>query len=352
MVAFRENDILILFGAGVSVDAGIPHSNQMIRELERKLEKKPKLRQLYDYVKSSIYFSNGTKGRFGEDVNYNIETLVNSLEELARRDEHPLFPFVGAWHPVLSQLAGPGFENVQKLRALILELLRKKWVSNPNYEEVEYFENLVDLQQSYGYPLKVFTLNYDLCVERAWKKRTGNYPERGFEERVWTWTNYDRVEDSAQSMYLYKLHGSTDWKREDGDLRYLDDPTRIEDSDAEIIFGSAYKLQYVDPFLFFAYEFRRWTLEAKLIVCVGYGFGDEHINGILGQALRKTDRRVLVAIGPVTDDEDERKRISSELGSELDGQIEIENAGAKEFFEKKLTLEFFGSKLPQDDDPF
>ena len=48
------------------------------------------------------------------------------------------------------------------------------------------------------------------------------------------------------------------------------------------------KLQYVDPFLFLANEFRKWTLESKLIISIGYGFGDEHINGILGQALKKS----------------------------------------------------------------
>jgi len=32
-----------------------------------------------------------------------------------------------------------------------------------------------------------------------------------------------------------------------------------------IILGAMYKLQYVDPFLFLAYEFRKWMLESRLI---------------------------------------------------------------------------------------
>jgi hypothetical protein len=38
--------------------------------------------------------------------------------------------------------------------------------------------------------------------------------------------------------------------------------------------------------LFLVYQLRRLSLEAKLILVVGYGFADEHINGILQQALR------------------------------------------------------------------
>ena len=59
-------------------------------------------------------------------------------------------------------------------------------------------------------------------------------------------------------------------------------------------------MQYVDPFLFLAYELRRWTLDsARLIISVGYGFNDDHINGILEQSLRQNPSRKLLAIvGP------------------------------------------------------
>ena len=79
---------------------------------------------------------------------------------------------------------------------------------------------------------------------------------------------------------------------DDGKVTYSDSPTTIDDDDTALIFGTSYKLQYVDPFLFLAYELRRWSLDAaRLIVCVGYGFNDDHINGILQQSLRQNRQR-------------------------------------------------------------
>jgi hypothetical protein len=71
-----------------------------------------------------------------------------------------------------------------------------------------------------------------------------------------------------------------------GKLTFSDSTSKIKVDDGQIIFGPKYKLQYVDPFLFLVYQLRRLSLEAKLILVVGYGFADEHINGILWQALR------------------------------------------------------------------
>ena len=80
-------------------------------------------------------------------------------------------------------------------------------------------------------------------------------------------------------------------------MSYSDSPTKIEDDRVALIFGTSNKLQYVDPFLFLAYQLRRWTIEAaRLVVTIGYGFMDDHINEILGQALRQ-DRKEAVTGG-------------------------------------------------------
>jgi hypothetical protein len=40
------------------------------------------------------------------------------------------------------------------------------------------------------------------------------------------------------------------------------------------------------------------SLEAKIILAIGYSFRDEHINGIITQALRHDRSRVLLAVSP------------------------------------------------------
>lgn len=73
---------------------------------------------------------------------------------------------------------------------------------------------------------------------------------------------------------------------------------QIESVDAdkmEIIFGREFKLEAADPYLFFAYKFRDLSLITRLIVTLGYGFGDGHINKMLTQSLRNdAERRLLV----------------------------------------------------------
>ena len=98
---------------------------------------------------------------------------------------------------------------------------------------------------------------------------------------------FDDAREDSPDLYLYKLHGSVDWSYDNGgNLIYHESSSQIEPENLAIIFGTTYKLQYIDPFLFFAYEFRKWTLDdGKLIVVIGYSFADEHINGILTQSL-------------------------------------------------------------------
>jgi hypothetical protein len=98
-------------------------------------------------------------------------------------------------------------------------------------------------------------------------------------------------------IILYKLHGSIDWTRDEaGNLVKTDNKgARTAGKDLPLIFGTDRKLEAADPFLFYAYEFRRCTLEAKVILAIGYGFGDDHINKMLRQAI-KTEPAMKLAV--------------------------------------------------------
>lgn len=298
-VTFKKDEVLVLLGAGASVDAGIPHSAEMVSQIEVALEREwQPYRELYNYIRSAIFYADGIRGTYAKDVSYNIERLVMSLDELARREEHPLYPFVGAWNPRLLQVAGAHFENVASLKTKILEKLRLEWIELSNYDKASYFEGLVRFQRELNYPLRVFTLNYDLCVEKAYQAAYGEFPERGFGkgDRLWSHELLEDANPAEKYLYLYKLHGSIDWMLDPDSSRltFSDSTAKIKPDDGQIIFGITYKLQYVDPFLFLMYQLRRLSLEAKLLLVVGYGFGDEHINGILRQALRgSTDKRLI-----------------------------------------------------------
>lgn len=93
----RSKDIIFLLGAGASAEADIPVSGEMINRVEQSLQAGGTEEGLYNHIKSAIHFSAGLKGRFGNAVPFNIETLVNTLYELERNEEHPLYPFIAAW---------------------------------------------------------------------------------------------------------------------------------------------------------------------------------------------------------------------------------------------------------------
>lgn len=369
---FKKDEVVLLLGAGASVDAGIPHTKSMVENIERSVKETGDWQEfgaLYNYVRSAIYYSDGIRGRFNDDAAYNIERLVEALDELLRREQHTLYPFIGAWNPRLLQVAGPELERVDTLREKIVERLRREWIEIQNYDKAKYYEGLFKFQQELNHPLRVFSLNYDLCVERTSQAIAGELPERGFdEERLWKWQLFEESEGRTRRVLLYKLHGSIDWQYDGGNgrLTFSDSTSKIRPEEAALIFGTSYKLQYVDPFLFLVYEFRRWTLDARLLVSVGYGFGDEHVNGILGQALRGREDKRLVVVAPVpkrvgaTEEEqkkaiDERRQwIASRL--QFDGKqssvLVVIDQTAKQFFESGLNLSAMSSFFPKEASEF
>jgi hypothetical protein len=357
----RSRDIIFLLGAGASAEAGIPVSGQMIHLVEKSLNTHAE-RDLYNHVKSAIHFSSGLKGRFGDAVPFNIETLVNTLYELERNEEHPLYPFIASWNSRFVALAGANFGEVRKFRQQILAAL-KKWMCPEDAAKGNYYRGLIKLQRDLNYPLHVFSLNYDLCVERL--NQTDFRVETGFADygpdHPWDWERFVDMETSnnvAPQLVLYKLHGSINWKR--NPAKELFSVEQIESVDAdkmEVIFGREFKLEAADPYLFFAYKFRDLSLETRLIVTLGYGFGDGHINKMLAQSLRNEPERRLLVIQRCLDSECPSKREEVIGALELDttqrDQVLVHPGSAKEFLQTQNLAELLVSKIPASKDvPF
>jgi len=347
MLNFRDKDIILLLGAGASADAGIPTASGMVSNIEQMIQTELKWKEykgVFDYIKSSIRYADGIKGAFNE--NLNIERLVNTLSELEKKEEHTIYPFIANWNMKLLELAGPKFKEITRFKRLIIDQL-KDWVTMDDYNKGKYYGGVERFQKEYNFSLRAFTLNYDLCLEK-------NCPdvriERGFDKtsRMWDWRRFEANENEPDGIFLYKLHGSIDWKRDNsGNLTFSDDVKRADTPD--LIFGTNYKLQYVDPYLFFVYELRKYSLEAKLIVTIGYGFGDEHINGIIGQAAKSNDGLRLVCVGKGLN----REMVKGALkisGDQADGDNRIETVekAAREYLQEGLTIEKVSAFFPEE----
>ena len=350
---FKHDELVVLLGAGASVEAGIPDSNEMVRRVERATtegEWKDYL-ELYRYLRSSVFYADGLEGITGSSVPFNIERLVNVLDELRKKERHTLYPFVGAWNPKLQDVAGARFERVHELRERIVSVLRGQWVALAESEAADYYRGLLRFQEEFGHALRVFSLNYDLCVEKSCGQNT---VQRGFTGRVWDWRLFDEAPNEETRIFLHKLHGSLDWSiAEDGTVSYSDSPSKIPDERVALIFGTSYKLQYVDPFLFLAYQLRRWTLEAaRLVVAIGYGFMDDHINGILGQALRQNNTRRLLAVvapQPANQVPETIEFITNQLGVQPE-QVQVNACGARYFLDEQLSVNELAGLFPEEED--
>jgi hypothetical protein len=363
----NNGEIIIFLGAGASFDAGVPISSQMINNLEelikddRKDDGFSKYKNLYYCIKSGIQYGFGMSGKKKSD-GINIEILVNTMDELIKSYDHPIYPFVGAWIPRLAELAGEEFKNIKNFRNLIMRQLGK-WMDIPHSELCDYYCGLIKFQKELEHVLQIFTLNYDLAVEKQCDKHEVEY-NRGFDKHIWGYRNFDKNDESSPSINLYKLHGSIDWESNENNV---EEKEGIINKHA-IIFGTSYKLQYLDPFLFLVYEFRRQTLESatKIINCIGYSFNDEHINGILSQALKNDKTKNIVSIQPLAKEdaydgneakitkilENEKDRIRLKLELEDSDNIFVVNKGAKDFLENDISVDFYKQYSDNQDKPY
>ena len=202
--------------------------------------------------------------------------------------------------------------------------------------------------------MRIFSLNYDVIFERI----IGSFfnVELGFSphDKKWKYSNFENDGTRDIDFYLYKLHGSIDWKKHGNDIIRCDNPTK----DSEIIFGTDSKLKSIDPYLFYVFEFRKWSLDiaCKIIITIGYSFSDEYVNSLIAQALKQTENRKLLVITPYFEKSEVQIKIEliEKLGScSIENQIITHDCCAKNFLEDKLKIEFINKYLPIDEDsPF
>ena len=349
MGLIKADSVIFLIGAGCSADARIKTSGQMIDEIEMLIKTddswKP-YRSLYFYVKSAILYADGIQENF--DNNINIERLVGVLRDLKKKEKNPIYPFIGSWNEKLIELGGAGFSNIDSFDKLLsAKIVDFVTLQNDTATRVAYYKKFYDFQTSIQFAIRVFSLNYDQCLEKA--KPIGYELECGFgEDNEWQSERFSNLDQIRAGIFLYKLHGSIDWVRETdtGILKRYDSPQK----NADLIFGTDAKLQSVDPFLFNVYELRNYSLLCKMIVVIGYSFNDSHINGLLGQALRAAERKLLVV--DTNDDYTDEILKKLSLDDVFRSRIIFKRMTAGQFLNNELIKDKMEALVPDEDAVF
>ncbi len=337
----RSGDIIFLLGAGASADLEIPTLKKMEEKIEDLLQNDDEWKKyypLYHLIKASYNYSYEIQGK---KPNFNLEILLNILQELLKKEEHPIYPFIGSWVVKFDEVVKNDFSIVRDFEKQIRKKLYS-WIKidNERRQKLDYLKKFSEIKKDYiQFPLHIFTLNYDLGIELANKEVK---IERGFqieENGLWNYRRFLELNpDEEPDIYLYKLHGSIDWERDEKTQKMT--YSNGESENPALIFGTQYKMQYIDPFLFLFSEFRKKVFDSKLIISIGYGFYDEHINGVIADALRdeKNKKTVLsVSLNLKTEDILKRPNISDDIINQF--KI-VGDKTTKIFLETDLTKDY------------
>ena len=189
---FRDNDIIFLLGAGASADAGIPVSSQMVLDIEKEIKTGnwQKYKDLYYLIKSGVQYSAGLSGK---TINFNIETLLFVLEELIQKENHLLYPFIGSWNVKFNEVIKDNFDLIEEFQNEIKRKLQR-WVTPRDYRKADYFKYFKQLKNELTFPLRIFTLNYDRCIEENSNRPNFEFPLKGVLRKK-KQTDYGTIDD-------------------------------------------------------------------------------------------------------------------------------------------------------------
>ena len=295
----KRKGIVFLLGAGASAEAGIPVSAEMLNRLRS--ARHPHAALLAELEKFR---------RFSD-----IEDLLLTLHALARPDDSELSPFVKGWRIPVKD--ADYRSSVMQLHDYVRRRLYG-WLKPRR--DCSYLAKLYQFGSS-GRPssnrrhsVDVFSLNYDLAVEKACESlsipiRTG-YESEGdpFNDPV---LDFDKWDFDNAGVCLYKLHGSLNWgvpktrKLETPDFstvlavqrsifdyrpfsfvnyRRLPRGRHGFHLDAfsgpmkGMIFGTKDKAMFYPPFITLQEAFNEALRRASALVVLGYGWHDPDIN--------------------------------------------------------------------------
>lgn len=315
-----SKNLTFLFGAGCSSlidrdkrELGIPTMAPMAQNLLKPADSKPpQKRMLTPEIKKVLLEKLGIRVE-DEEYAWNLERLMEVLFG---------FQFV------LSRTHNPELSEAKEAVDFAIQAV-KKYVFTTCYEgqRQEGSENVLKLYQTFYRKLSqrsrslprptVATTNYDLFNEIA-MDRTGvpyingflGSIEKQFNPASFRYTLAQRTDLSSSRwtsldslVYFLKLHGSLNWYAVDNGIfpvaeRPISEST---DSEAMLIYPTPAKqnASFAAPYSDIFREFQsRVVREQSALVTVGYGFGDEHVNNIIYQALTIPTFRLVIFTSP------------------------------------------------------
>ena len=274
-LATRSRHVCLLLGAGVGRSCGLPDVEGLQRTISEALDGENRAllaRQLH---------TNNLEGALSRIRR--IATLVSGEDTVD----------------------GLSAERAEELdKTICQEIVRALRIDTDDIDPVICLSAWA-ARSNYHLPLELFTVNYDLLLERALEQMRVPYFD-GFVGTLNAGFHTDLVESlpgvdnetvPAFFVRLWKLHGSLNWVwNENGQVVRIGQaapeglPAAIYPSDAK------YDESRRIPFLVLHDRFRRALHQAETLVLIsGYSFCDEHINELIFDGATRRQRSEFVA---------------------------------------------------------
>ena len=249
---------------------------------------------------------------FSDNLERLMEVLFNSQFVLKRSSDDTLKSCLD----VVDSLIG-------KITRFVCERCGKgKFNSDDTVVELyqKFYRRLIFRDRNLPQPW-IFTTNYDLFNETALDRLGTPYcngfsgtVERRFNPASYRYTLAEQLDITNRKwtsvdgyLYLCKLHGSINWVEEtEGSSLFpiLETSRSIKQEDRVMIYPTPTKqnASFGSPYSDLFREFQsRVVREQSVLVIIGYGFGDEHINNLIFQALTVPSFRMIAFVNPNAD---------------------------------------------------
>ena len=313
---FNLKNVNFLFGSGTS-NGAIPTMSELYEKLkfaedEKELKKEfrcikrevgENLEKCLSVMYAARAYYKGIKSKDTKDqelIDYNKELY----EQLIEKVENHIFTEINI-----------SFESVEAQQVL---------------EYYKTFYQKLALRSKDNSRIRVFTTNNDLFNETALDALNLHYIN-GFGGGLrkffnpalfnYTWskrmdTSIDKYEPAEDMVYLYKIHGSVNWREtEKLENNYFEieevSPALCTEKDAVLIYPTPTKQDkslgspYVDLFR----EFQHKLLEPhSVLFVIGYSFSDRHVNEIIYRALSTNSTLNVVIFGRKPDEKEHKEK--------------------------------------------
>lgn len=249
-----------------------------------------------------------------------IEAIKTNIKDLDKKDFfinndiEGLLSFVILYEKLNGTIKNGGDNLREKLETKIASACSLNLQSQAPHRD---FLNKITARKPSDPRIQLFTTNYDLLFESAAnqggfvvvdgfsfthpRKFSGRYFDLDIVNREKTRI---KQEESfiSKVLHLYKLHGSLNWFKEGSDIIQQDNPTRpLIIYPANEKYESSYEQPYFEMMSRFQQALRK---ENTLLIVIGFGFQDKHIQNAIIEAVDQNPSFQLLIVNYSGSDDD------------------------------------------------